>query len=316
MTEVLSCFRAPVAILDYKSSCHDVFTAAGGIATRLLYFHPISREAFRAQHKRGSTSMSGRVRREIFPERGERRFLIDEKMARLVLAILRRHLDLTVEARSAPWVTTVYCDAPDWRLFRAAKAGTGVRMRFREYHAHRPEAAFSGSQTWLEFKPVAEFTGKTRYELPTRAIPALMRGDVRLLGHPGEPEEDLARLLAANVQPVFATLYHRAAYAASEDAVRITADRELCYHTLPLWDLRERQVVPSLLGPAFATDFGVVIEMKWLRELPRWAVTVAEFLRTYSLGEREAKFIVGTRHLQRLEPKSCPARAARATARM
>ena len=259
---------------------------------------------------KGPKWVSSRLRQEIFPERGERRFLIDEKMARLALAILSRHLDLTTEERSAHWLTTVYCDGPDWRIFRAAEAGRGVRMRFREYHTYRPEAVFAGSYTWLEFKPSAQFTGKTRYELPSRAVPALMRGDVRLLGDPGKAEEDLARLLAAGVRPVFATQYHRAAYAASEDAVRITLDRELCYRTIPGWDLQEHRAVPSPLGPAFATDFGVVVEMKWLRELPRWAVTVAEFLRTYAMGEREPKFLVGTRHLQRLARDTDQARAS------
>jgi len=243
----------------------------------------------------------GRTRRERLPDRGERRFLIDEKMARLVLVVLGRHLALTAEERSTPWLTTVYCDTPDWRIFRAARKGTGVFMRFREYHVRRPSRAFSAPRIWLEFKPVEQFTGKTRYELPARAIPALMRGDVALLNDPGEAEDDLARLLEAGVRPVLVTQYRRKAYSSPGDTVRITADSGLSYRTLPEWNLNSPQAVPTPLGPVFATHFGVVVEMKWTAELPSWAVTLAEFLRTYSSAEGGNKFLIGASHLRQLD---------------
>jgi len=174
-------------------------------------------------------------------------------------------------------------------------------MRFREYHARRPTRAFSAPRIWLEFKPVEQFTGKTRYELPCSAIPALMRGDVGLLHDPGEAEDDLARLLDAGVRPVLVTQYRRKAYSAPGDAVRITADSGLRYRTLPEWNLNSRRAIPTPLGPVFATHVGVVVEMKWTTELPNWAVTLAEFLRTYSSADGDNKFLVGASQLRRLD---------------
>jgi hypothetical protein len=253
---------------------------------------------------------SNRIRKQRLADRGERRFLIDEKMARLVLAVLERHLSLQAADRPAPWLTTVYCDTPDWRIFRAARAGTGVFMRFREYHVRRPSRAFSAPTVWLELKPVEQFTGKTRYELASRAVPALMRGDVELLRDPGEAEDSLARFLAAGARPVLATQYHRVEYAADDGAVRITADRLLSYRTVPNWAINQRRMVPTTLGPVFARHTGVVVEMKWLQELPTWAVTVAEFLESYSLGDSDNKFIVGAGELHERERRGLPAGAA------
>lgn len=238
------------------------------------------------------------VHGESLAQRGERRFLIDEMMAHVILDILSRHLNLAPEEWSTPWRTTVYCDTPDARIFRSAKSGAGVFMRFREYHTKRPSAVFTGEETWLEFKPVEQFTGKTRYAFASRSIPALLRGEIELDPELGQPDGYLQQLLQAGVRPVFATQYHRLAYATPGDIVRITADLELTYHVLPHWDAGDPQAVPSPLAPAFFTEFGVVVEMKWLRELPKWAVMVAEFLGAYTLSGGENKFLVGMRHLQ------------------
>jgi len=99
------------------------------------------------------------------------------------------------------------------------------------------------------------------------------------------------------VRPLFATQYHRVAYAA-RDAVRITADRELSYAALPHWDASNDEAVPCLLGPILSTEYDVVIEMKWEQALPDWAVTVGEFLRPYALKGDDRKFVIGMRHLQ------------------
>ncbi|HTE85495.1 MAG TPA: VTC domain-containing protein [Dehalococcoidia bacterium] len=242
-------------------------------------------------------SVVAKLRSQRLPRRGERRFLVDESMTDEILIILQRHPVLIAEDLSTPWRTTVYCDTPNWQIYRAVESGAGVLMRFREYHGTRPNNVFDSVETWLEFKPTLQFTGKTRFALPARSIPALLRGELQIEQDAGEPAAWLRQLLDAGVRPVFATQYHRLAYESADKSIRITADRDIRYLSLRQWNNGNTEQTTFPLGPVFATESNSVIEMKWRRALPGWAVTIAEFLEPYSVGS-DRKFVVGARQLQ------------------
>jgi VTC domain-containing protein len=245
-------------------------------------------------------SVTENVRVQLLPRRGERRFLIDEAMASVVLGIIRRHPELSAEDPSTPWRTTVYCDTPDWKIFEATRLGSGVMMRIREYHNVPPDRILAETETWLEFKPVDEDTGKIRFALPSHSIRKLFRGEFDL--GPGHPDQNraLRNLVNAGLRPVFATRYRRSAYSTQGETFRITLDRQLSYLTLPSWDTNAEDFQPMLLGPILFSESGIVLELKWSCDLPVWGITIAEFLQPYGLEAGDRKFTVGVRCLKGL----------------
>jgi hypothetical protein len=229
--------------------------------------------------------------------RHEERFIASEELARLVMRTAGSHLPLARDDRPFQWSTTTYCDTYDWSVYKAAEAGAALRLRFREYHRMRPDAAFASPRVFLELKDDESNTSaKERIDVVPEAIPAFLRGE-RILPPDraglGARAEELVR---AGARPVVVTQYNRLAYAFADDRIRITADHNLIYLAIA-WPGNDDDVVPARLGPVLGRETGVVVEVKWFDELPPWAVELHSFLKQEAPDERPSKFIVGMRHL-------------------
>ncbi len=229
--------------------------------------------------------------------RREDRFLAGQNLARSVMEAASRNLELADEDPQFPWRTTIYCDTPDWRVYRSAEVGSRLPcLRFREYHASRPDQAFASPNTWLELKEISPLSRKEGCQVPSRVVPAFLRGDCELPTSLVRLGGQARLLVAARARPVLVTQCYRLAYGAPGDRIRITADHNLSYLAMP-WATNHDGAVPCPIGPVIGSQSGVVIEMKWFGELPPWALTVFESLREYALGDRPSKFVLGMRYL-------------------
>jgi hypothetical protein len=229
--------------------------------------------------------------------RFEHRFLVNESVARLALRTSGTYLPLDRDDRPYQWSTTAYLDSYDWRIFRSAEAGQALQLRVREYHRTRPNEILAGSFVYFEMKDDSASTSfKERYEVPTMSLPAYLRGEQKL---PHDDNGLVVRaegLIAAGIRPVVVTQYNRIAYAAPDGTMRITADHNLMYLAVP-WVTTETSSMPCRIGPVIAREPGVVIEVKWFRELPRWADELYSYIRDHMVNERPSKFVVAMRHL-------------------
>jgi hypothetical protein len=229
--------------------------------------------------------------------RHEERFIASEELARLVLRTAGSHLQLAQDDRPYQWSTTAYCDTYDWQIFRAAEAGKALRLRFREYHRTRPDAAFTSARVWLELKEDTEdMSRKERFEIAGDVVPAFLRGETDLTDASIGLGKKAAELVAAGAHPVVVTQYNRLAYAAAQDQIRITADHNLIYLAVP-WTTNADDAVPIRIGPILARETDVVIEMKWFGQLPNWAEELHGYLRERAPADRPSKFVVAMRHL-------------------
>lgn len=198
--------------------------------------------------------------------------------------------------RRSPWVTTTYCDTADWRIYRADEVGPAQHLRFREYHSSRADEAFASPSMFLEVKDNSRGRrSKDRLQITASVLPALLRREWNLPDTLNRRDQVLF-LLAAGARPVLVTQFHRIAYAAPGDRIRITSDYNLTYLAIP-WTTSEDDAIPHRIGPVVGRETGVVIEMKWVDELPPWALSVFESLRDHSQEDRVSKFVVGMRYL-------------------
>lgn len=229
--------------------------------------------------------------------RFEHRFLVNESVARLALRTSGTYLPLDRDDRPYQWSTTAYLDSYDWRIFRSAEAGQALQLRVREYHRTRPNEILAGSSVYLEMKDDSASTSfKERYEVPTMSLPAYLRGEQKL---PRDTNGLVVRaegLITAGIRPVVVTQYNRIAYAAPDGTMRITADHNLMYLAVA-WVTTETSSMPCRIGPVIAREPGVIIEVKWFRELPRWADELYSYIRDHMVNERPSKFVVAMRHL-------------------
>ncbi len=229
--------------------------------------------------------------------RNEHRFLVNEAVARLALRTSATYLPLDRDDRPYQWSTTTYLDTTGWRVFRAAESGEALQLRVREYHRTRPGEILAGETVYLEMKDDSASTSfKERYEVPTQSLPAYLRGEQKL-----PPDENglVARAdktIAGGVRPVVVTQYNRIAYSAPDGSIRITADHNLMYLAVP-WISYGDDAMPCRIGPVIAHEPGVIIEVKWLDELPRWADELYAYIRGHMVNERPSKFVVAMRHL-------------------
>jgi hypothetical protein len=229
--------------------------------------------------------------------RHEERFIASEELARLVMRTAGSHLQLAQDDRPYQWSTTAYCDTYDWQIFRAAEAGQALRLRFREYHRTRPDAAFTSARVWLELKEDTEdMSRKERFEIAGDVVPAFLRGETDLTDASAGLGKKAAELVASGAHPVVVTQYNRLAYAATGDQIRITADHNLIYLAVP-WTTNNDDAVPIRIGPILARETDVVIEMKWFGQLPNWAEELHGYLRERAPANRPSKFVVAMRHL-------------------
>jgi len=229
--------------------------------------------------------------------RYEHRFLVNEAVARLALRTSGTYLPLDRDDRPYQWSTTAYLDTYDWRIFRAAESGAALQLRVREYHRTRPNEILAGGSVYLEMKDDSASTSfKERYEVPTTDLPAYLRGDQKLPRDENGLVERADKTIASGVRPVVVTQYNRIAYAAPDGSMRITADHNLMYLAVP-WIANEPSSMPCRIGPVIAREPGVIIEVKWFRELPRWADELYSYVRDHMVNERPSKFVVALRHL-------------------
>jgi hypothetical protein len=229
--------------------------------------------------------------------RHEDRFIASEELARLVMRTAGSHLQLAFDDRPYQWSTTAYCDTYDWAIYRAAEAGQALRLRFREYHRTRPDEAFTSARVWLELKEdTIDMSRKERFEIAGDVVPAFLRGETDLTDATSGLGQKAAELVQTGVRPVVVTQYNRLAYAAPEDRIRITADHNLIYLAVP-WTTNSDDAVPIRIGPILARETNVVIEMKWVGQLPSWAEELHGYLRQRAPADRPSKFVVAMRHL-------------------
>lgn len=229
--------------------------------------------------------------------RHEERFIASEELARMVMRTAGSHLPLARDDLPYQWLTTVYCDTNDWSVYQAAEDGAAVRLRFREYHRTRPEAAFTNARLYLELKEdVDDRWRKERFEIAGERVPGFLRGE-SVLPETASALADAARdLVARGARPAVVTQYNRLAYAAPEDRIRVTADHNLIYAAIP-WTSSADEAIPCRIGPILARETDVIVEMKWFDALPPWAEELHGYLRERAPAERPSKFVVAMRHL-------------------
>jgi hypothetical protein len=229
--------------------------------------------------------------------RNEHRFLVNESVARLALRTSGTYLGLDRDDRPYQWSTTAYLDSYGWGVFRSAEAGKALQLRVREYHRTRPSQIFAGETVYFEMKDDSASTSfKERYEVPTASIPAYLRGEQKLPRDENGLVERADKRIAEGVRPVVVTQYNRIAYSAPDGSMRITADHNLMYLAVP-WVANVASSMPCRIGPVIAREPGVVIEVKWFRELPRWADELYSYIKDHMVNERPSKFVVAMRHL-------------------
>ena len=229
--------------------------------------------------------------------RNEHRFLVNESVARLALRTSGTYLGLDRDDRPYQWSTTAYLDTYGWGVFRAAESGKALQLRVREYHRTRPSEILAGETVYFEMKDDSASTSfKERYEVPTMSLPEYLRGEQKLPRDENGLVERANGTIAAGVRPVVATQYNRIAYSAPDGSMRITADHNLMYLAVP-WVANVPSAMPCRIGPVIAREPGVVIEVKWFRELPRWADELYSYIRDHMVNERPSKFVVAMRHL-------------------
>ncbi len=226
--------------------------------------------------------------------RSELRFLVTAEVARSVEDTAREHLKLGDAEADAPWYTTTYCDSSDHDLYHAAAAGTGALLRFREYHARRPELALASYRVWIEWKEEDhERSAKERLIARPREIGPFLRGEPTVDGGL-ELSARRRDLIARGLRPVVVTQCRRVVYASRRDQVRVTFDHELTYFA------PERTTAPDPapcpLGPIIARERGILVEVKWQDSPPAWVETLLETLRERAT-DRPGKFVVAMRHL-------------------
>jgi hypothetical protein len=235
--------------------------------------------------------------------RNEHRFLVNESVARLALRTSGTYLGLDRDDRPYQWSTTAYLDSYGWGVFRAAEAGKALQLRVREYHRTRPSQIFAGETVYFEMKDDSASTSfKERYEVPTMSLPAYLRGEQKLPRDENGLVERADGTIAGGVRPVVVTQYNRIAYSAPDGSMRITADHNLMYLAVP-WVANVPSSMPCRIGPVIAREPGVVIEVKWFRDLPRWADELYSYIKDHMVNERPSKFVVAMRHLLGEEQK-------------
>jgi len=228
--------------------------------------------------------------------RHEHRFLVNESIARLVMRTTANNLPLSRDDRPYQWSTTTYCDTLDWSIYRNAQRAAAMQLRIREYHRTRPTEVLKPGTAWIEFKDDEEDTSlKERWGVPMEMARAFLRGEPALPDLEHGLAERAERLLKAGARPVVVTQYNRLAYNSLDSAIRITADHNLMYFALP-WESRDDDA-PSPLGTLLAIEPDVIVEMKWYRELPHWAVDLHAYLKEHTSGERPSKFLVAMQRL-------------------
>jgi VTC domain len=229
--------------------------------------------------------------------RHEHRFQVTENIARLVMRTTANNLPLSRDDRPYQWSSTTYCDTLDWAIYRAAETGSAMQLRIREYHRTRPLEVMSPGTAWIEFKDDEQDTSlKERFGVPMDLARAFVRGDPRLLDLDHGLAQRASRLLKAGARPVVVTQYNRLAYSALDSSLRITADHNLMYFTLP-WESGGDPEEPAPLGTLLAMEPNVIVEMKWYGDLPHWAVDLHQYLKENTKEERPSKFIVAIRWL-------------------
>jgi hypothetical protein len=229
--------------------------------------------------------------------RNEHRFLVNESVARLALRTSGTYLGLDRDDRPYQWSTTAYLDSYGWGVFRSAEAGKALQLRVREYHRTRPSQIFAGETVYFEMKDDSASTSfKERYEIPTASLPAYLRGEQKMPRDENGLVERADKRIAEGVRPVVVTQYNRIAYSAPDGSMRITADHNLMYLAVP-WVANVASSMPCRIGPVIAREPGVVIEVKWFRELPRWADELYSYIKDHMVNERPSKFVVAMRHL-------------------
>lgn len=196
-------------------------------------------------------------------KRYEKKYLIDEEKAKLLLSRIEHRLSPDKYGKST--VCNIYFDTPDFRLIRHSmeKGVFKEKLRIRSYNC--PEA---DSPVFVELKK--KFKGvvyKRRVNMKySDAIKYLLRS-VRPEGLNEQvlSEIDYFKSYYPSLQPRVSLFYDRLAYYSKEDKnLRITIDTNIRYRTSKL-DIAQGTEGEVILGNGKA-----VMEIKCIGSMPLW----------------------------------------------
>jgi hypothetical protein len=188
----------------------------------------------------------------------ELKFLLSEDQARDVEAWARRHLARDAHADPALGgayrTTSLYCDTPDWDVYRRVGSHRRRKFRLRRYGQE--------ARVFLERKAKAgDRVRKRRTDVPEAEL-ARLAHPFAVLGWPGDWFH--RRLLARRLRPTCRVGYERTAYvgAGPDGPLRLTLDRHLRGAPADAWSL----ALPEDGRPLPAG--GVICEFKYRLALP------------------------------------------------
>ncbi|MEM7157660.1 MAG: VTC domain-containing protein [Myxococcota bacterium] len=252
-----------------------------------------------------SASLSADER--LTANRSELKYRISVPQARAIAKVfderLERHRFTGPGANRLPgarhYVTTVYFDTADGRLFADAQAQAGsLKVRAKEYYdqhvaltevARDRSALFRASPVlWVELKETSGHrSGKRRIGIPKRDINSffahgtiteeLLEIQRREYGEDASKVIDALREVCLRFDsPLRASAlvnYRRSAWQGEGQTVRVTIDRNLAFFAPPhdLWESAPG-LERNLLGPAVGEEQGCVLEVKSVGPLPAWLV--------------------------------------------
>lgn len=218
------------------------------------------------------------------------------------------------------WVTTVYFDTADRKLFRQAKSqGGGLKVRAKEYYDEHPGLAQTARDRrelvrhapllWVELKLSREGqSGKRRVGIPKTEVPHVFEQgriserivEIQREAYGEEADEILAELEELRARfdsPLRATAlvnYRRDAWQDEAASLRVTVDRRLAFFRPPedLWSSSD-ELHRRRLGSPVRSQEGFVLEIKsvgpqpdWLAKcLERLAIRATRFSKFLAAGE-------------------------------
>jgi hypothetical protein len=236
------------------------------------------------------------------------------------LLSLHRYRDgVEPSPQGVQYATTVYFDTADKHLYRAAVAEpVHIKVRAREYYEVRSGASDLAADlqdivqprpvTWIELKARdGQRTSKRRVSIAKLDVPQFLAAlELAEGAHAAESRRDaefddmvadlrrVRDLLTGPLRPSCVVNYRRLSWQDSDEALRITLDRDVCAFAPPpdLWT-RSGASSRRVLGRALLEEPRCVLEVKSRGEVPAW---LGQVLAKHQATEVEySKFVMASR---------------------
>ncbi|MCF7973948.1 MAG: polyphosphate polymerase domain-containing protein [Phycisphaerae bacterium] len=218
--------------------------------------------------------------------RYELKYLISESEAVAITEFIKVHMPEDRYSKLQPGgyypIVSLYLDSEDLTLCRESLSGKKNRFKLR-IRSYSDDEQYP---TFFEIKRrISSVIMKSRAPARHQDVPMLLKGLML-------PQQDFRTNLEAlnqfqlycsylTAQPAILIRYMRKAYESeSENRVRVTFDRELCYKVT-----KEPRV--TLNGPGWQTNLltvkGVILEIKFTARYPIW---LSRLVTTFNLNSR------------------------------